>query len=424
MPHAETEGQLPVEEDIEPDGDKTHRHRSPSAVESIKRGRKNLDARVGHQSRGIKLQRATRLQSVIQREFSALVNQPDDLVAQQNKPDGSRQGEEQREADRLGQRLAEVRHVAARGNLRNRRQGYRSHGHTENPERQLHQAEGVGQPAHRPVAEVGGEDAVDHDIDLHRAGSNHGRQHQPDNALHLRIAPAEIKMEGESDLFQTRDLHRELEETAHQRANGHADQCARTEGRINEPRHGHAAENRTQVVETRGQRGHAEDIARVEHAHDQRSQGHHENEGEHDARQFDGEGGLLRVEARSQHGNERGRENNAEQSHGGHEDQHQRGHLARQLPRRLVALLHPELGKNRDEGDRQRPLGKQIAQQIRRAVSRDVGVHPPPRAEQTREDQFARQTKHAAEHDGQRDDARRPGIELFLSHAPPCVADP
>ena len=231
-------------------------------------------------------------------------------------------------------------------------------------------------------------------------------------------------MESEADLFQAGDLHRELQEPADQRADGHAEQGPRTEGRIEHPGQGYPTENRPKVVETRGQRRHAEDVARVEHAHDQRRQGHHQNKREHDAGQLDREGRLVRVESRGEQRNQRRGENNPEQGHEGHEDEHHRRHLARQFPRGLVAFLHPELGKHRDKCHRQRPLGEEVAEQIRRTIRRDVGVHPPPRTEQRGKNQLARQPEHAAQHDGQRDDARRPCVQLFFTHAPPCVADP
>ena len=58
---------------------------------------------------------------VIIREGFETLNQADDLVAHQHQSDRGRQGEEERQTDRFGQRLAEVHHVAARRDFGHRR---------------------------------------------------------------------------------------------------------------------------------------------------------------------------------------------------------------------------------------------------------------------------------------------------------------
>ena len=96
---------------------------------------------------------------------------------------------------------------------------------------------------------------------------------------------------------------------------------------------------------------------------------------------------------------------------------HRRGgrHLVRQLPGGAVTLGRGGLGENRDEGRRERPLGEKIAQQVRDAERHLEGVHDLATAEDRAEHLIAHEAQQTAAEHRQGDDARGPGVQLFMA---------
>ena len=143
-------------------------------------------------------------------------------------------------------------HVASSGNLGHRRQGNRGDGHPKDTERQLHEAEGIAEPADRTIPEIRGKYTIDHDVDLYRAGRDNRRQHEPENPGHLRITPAKVKVEAKPHLAQAGKLHGHLQKSPYEGSDGHPDQGPRAKLGINQPRDSHPAKDGTEIIKAGG----------------------------------------------------------------------------------------------------------------------------------------------------------------------------
>ena len=108
--------------------------------------------------------------------------------------------------------------------------------------------------------------------------------------------------------------------------------------RIEPPGKGHAADDRAEIKETRRHRGHAEEILRVQHSHDQRGQRDKQDEREHDAREQNGQVGLFRIESRRENPDELRREQHTEHCDRAHENNGERRDFVCQSPRRFLAV--------------------------------------------------------------------------------------
>ncbi len=151
-------------------------------------------ARVSRQPHAVARQRRRGLPRVERLEPAPLVHRADHAVAQHGQPHRRGDGQEQRHAQGAPQRASEFVHAVARRAARNFRQRGRGDGHAEQPQRQLQEAEGVAQPAHRPVEHVprgvrqaGGDVGVHHHVDLHGGVSQDGREHQPRDGAHAGV---------------------------------------------------------------------------------------------------------------------------------------------------------------------------------------------------------------------------------------------
>src|SRR3982074_2615754 len=204
----------------------------------------------------------------------------------------------------MSERRAEAGGVADRGAARDQWQGDGRHGHTENTERQLHQAKSDVEPAHRSVTESRRESAVDQHIYLHRAGRDRGRPHQRENDSHTGIAPIEVGTEFETHAPERRQLNDQLQKPADQSSDGQTDQATLTEMRmtpiglrIDPIAKRNAPDDRPEVEKTRSHRRHAENMLGIKHNNLANWRSGWENEGPHDSREQNRDGGFFRGEA-------------------------------------------------------------------------------------------------------------------------------
>ena len=167
------------------------------------------------------------------------------------------------------------------------------------------------------------------------------------------------------------------------------------------------ADDGAEIEKTRSHRRDAEDVSRVQHSHDQRSQRHEQNERKHDPREQHGELRFFNRETGRKNIDQDRCENYAEQRNRAHENEGEGCHFARQVPRRLVAFrCNPARERSHKRGG-ERAFGKEIAQHIGRAKRGQERVHVAARAEHRREDNFPNQPKNTATKNRDPDNAGR-----------------
>ena len=326
-------------------------------------------------------------------ELPPLVDQGDDRFGENDQADRGWKRQENRQTHRLGEGGSETTHVSKSRCPGDNGKRYRGHGHAEDTQRQLHEAEGIGEPADGAISQVGGEDAIHHDVDLDGARRDDGRKHEDQHPPDAGIAPVEIHHEAESRLPEPRQLDAELKESAEQGPEGETDQGPFTKGRIDQPSEGDTPGDGSDVEETRGQGGSGEAIDRIEHAHHQGGQGDQQDEGIHDPGKLDREGGFLGRESGCKKADQLRGEDHPEQGEQTHENRGKGRHLGGQLPSRPLPLGGNTLGENGHKRRGEGPFRKEIAEQIGGPEGGQEGIHATPRPEESSKDQLTGQTE-------------------------------
>jgi hypothetical protein len=113
--------------------------------------------------------------------------------------------------------------------------------------------------------------------------------------------------------------------------------------------HAYAADDRAEIEEARGHRRHAEDVPGVEHAHDERRQGDHQDEGKHDPRQMRGQPRLFGVETGCEQRHEFVRPDRAGHAQRTQDEDRQRRNLVGEPPGRRIAVAGNGLAEHRHE---------------------------------------------------------------------------
>ena len=300
------------------------------------------------------------MERVCVEELPPLVDQGNDRFGQNDQADSRGERQENRQTHRLGEGGSETAHVSKSRCPGDNGKRYRGHGHAEDTERQLHEAEGIGEPADGTIPQVGGEDAVHHDIDLDGARGDDGRKHQDQDPSDAGIAPVEIHHEAESRLPEPWQLDAELKESSEQGPEGETDQGPFTEGRIDQPPEGDTPGDGSDIEETRGQGGSGEAVDRIEHPHHQGGQGDQQDEGIHDPGELDRQGGFLGGESGCKEADQLRGEDHPEQGEEAHENRGKGRHLGGQLPSRTLSVGCDPLGKNGHKCRGKSPLCKKI----------------------------------------------------------------
>ncbi len=134
------------------------------------------------------------------------------------------------------------------------------------PQRQLHQPECDGQPEDRTVAQMRGKDRVDQHVELRGTRGDDRRAHQREHGGDPGITPVEIGAVTKSQPMQVRELHRQLQAAADQRADRQAVERERPEFRVHPVAQADPADDRTQIEKAGGHGRHAKHILGIEHA--------------------------------------------------------------------------------------------------------------------------------------------------------------
>ena len=216
-------------------------------------------------------------------------------------------------------------------------------------------------------------------------------------------------------------MDEELEQAADERGDGESHETALAEMRMPPIRlrlepvaERDAADDRAEIEKARSHRGHAENVFRVQHSHDERGERDEQDERKHDPRELNRERGLLGRKSGRENLNEHRRADDPEHRERAHENNGERGDLAGESPGGGVAVGGDATREGRDESGRKRAFGEEIAQHVGRAERGQKRVHVARSAEERREDDFAEQTQNAAAQNGDADDAGRARADAFV----------
>ena len=167
-------------------------------------------------------------------------------------------------------------------------------GDTEEADGKLNQAESVIEASDGAIGEVGGEVAVDHDVDLDSGGSDGGGTEKSKYLFEAWIVPDEkpagLVAEGDG----TRNHDEPLGESTDEDADGKTVDGALTESGIEDPSEKKADSDGDKVKGGGGEGGESEVVEAVEQTHIDGGEGEKEDEGKKDASEFDGQSDFSR----------------------------------------------------------------------------------------------------------------------------------
>ena len=163
------------------------------------------------------------------------------------------------------------------------------HGDTKETDGELDEAEGVVEAGNRAVSEIGGEVAVDHDVDLDSGGSDGGGAEKSKYLFEARIVPDEkpAGLVAEGDGAWNHD--EPLGESADEDADGKTVNGALTESGIEDPSEKKADRDGDKVKGGGGEGGETEVVEAIEETHIDGGKGEKEDEGKKNAGEFDGQ---------------------------------------------------------------------------------------------------------------------------------------
>jgi hypothetical protein len=297
-PHAEPVGEDPVEQQIERDREEAHEHRRLALVERVERVHEHLERRVAGEAERIEAQRPGRLGGRGGVEFAMLIEHEMIGSASIMSPAVGRHRQQECEAHRARE-LGSKRVDLARDDQT------REQGSVTVPSATPNNPSGSCMSRNAiESAKIAPSPSVEANIELTSTLScvvlpamTEGPMSRKDRA-DAGVAPMKVGPEAVSERAQRRQLHEQLQRAADQRADREADQRARAEMRVHPIPERDAADDRSQIEETRCHGRQAEYALGVQDPHDQRGQRHQQDERKHDARELGRERGLRRIESR------------------------------------------------------------------------------------------------------------------------------
>src|ERR1035441_10589271 len=409
MPHAGPTHQAPGKCQVDSNGRDTDERRCAAVVERVKGGRKDLGGCVTGQAGAIPGERHGGLMGVVGGEAATLEDGSDDTFPEHGEPDRRRNGEQHGERERTREGGAEFAHAAGGGVAGDGGQSGRGDSGAEQAERQLQEAEGIAQPAHRAIDDVAGgvcdagcQVEVDGDIDLERGISQDGGNHQVQDLTEPGVTPVEARAVGEAGAPQAGDLPQPLERATREHAASHRYDEAVMEAAAYGVTERESECHRADVEERGGQRGNAEAVAGVEGSHGLRGERDQHQEGTHDAREqhgqleFAGHG----AEPRRQQGDQLRAEDHAQRAHRTHHQDERGCDDIREFGGLAFSLAGEVLGEDRNKGRRKSALGEQVAGEVGNAKGDLEGVVRGAGGEEAPPAHFPHQAGEAAQRNG------------------------
>jgi len=167
-------------------------------------------------------------------------------------------------------------------------------GNSEEADGKLDKAEGVVQAGDGAIGEVGGEVAVDHDVDLDSGGSDGGGAEKSKYLFEAWIVPDEeptgLVAEGDGAWNHNEPLGESTDEDA----DGKTVDGALTESGVEDPSEKEADSDGDKVKGGGSKGGETEVVEAIEETHIDGGEGKKEDEGEKDAGEFDGQSDFSR----------------------------------------------------------------------------------------------------------------------------------
>jgi len=278
-------------------------------------------------------------------------------------------------------------------------------GNAEKADGKLNQAEGVVQAGDGAVGEVGGEVAVDHDVDLNSGGSDGGGAEKSKYLFEARIVPDEkptgLVAEGDG----ARNHDEPLGESTDEDADSKTVDGALTESGIEDPSEEEADSDGDKVKGGGGEGGEAEVVEAVEETHIDGGEGEKEDEGKKDAGEFDGQsdfsgdGGKAWVEESDEGIGEDDPGSNDEKEG----DEEESVDVAGETESGCFTLFGQFLRKGGDEGGGESTFGKEITKEVGDAEGGDEGIKLFASPEEGVEENFTNEAEDSGGSDGQHD---------------------
>ena len=197
-------------------------------------------------------------------------------------------GQEKDHLQRVRQGRLDGRKVVLEDELRERGQGDRPDGDAEEAERQVHDPEGVSEPADAPLGQRRDQDRVDEDVDARPREPDRDGDEQGHDPKELGVTKVQDGTPAETLAPEERQLDEKLHQPADEDADGQAEDGILAVGDV--PAVGQDREKDGKEVEDR--RGHGWDeerSLRIEVAHGPGGQADEQEEGEEDRRQLSGQ---------------------------------------------------------------------------------------------------------------------------------------
>lgn len=267
MAPAENEDEEVVAAEVEAEGEEADDHGKPAAVDGVEGGLEDFECGVEDEAVSVGAEGGGGLEAVADVEVSTLVEEADDGFCEEGEADGGGEDEEGDLAESFGKGGVEIGGDAVDGGAGEGGEGDGGDGDAEDADGELHEAEGIVEPADGTALDGVGEHGVDDDVDLHDRCGDHGGGHEFQDLADAGIAPAEVGDVAVSGAAEGGELADQLRGTADDDADGEADEALRAPGGVHPVAEGRAAGHGADVEKARRKRGHAEDVLGVEQAH-------------------------------------------------------------------------------------------------------------------------------------------------------------
>ena len=141
---------------------------------------------------------------------------------------------------------------------------YGGDGDTEEADGKLNETKGVVQAGHRAIREIGGEVAVDHDVDLDGSGSDRCRAEKSKDLFEAWIVPDEEPAGLVAERDGSGNHDEPLGETADEDADGKTVDGALTEGGVEDPSEKKADSDGNKIKGGGGEGGETEVVEAIE----------------------------------------------------------------------------------------------------------------------------------------------------------------
>ena len=294
------------------------------------------------------------------------------------------------------------------------RKGNGGDGDAKEADGKLNQTEGVVEAGDGAIGEVGGEVAVNHDVDLDSGGSDGGRTEKSKYLFEAWIVPDEkpagLVAEGDG----ARNHDEPLSESTDEDADGKTVNGALTESGIEDPSEKKADSDGDKVKGGGGEGGETEVVEAVEQTHIASGEGEKEDEGKKNSGEFDsqsdfsGDGGEAWIEE-SDEGIGEDDPGSDDEKEG---DKEESVDVAGEAKGGCFALFSQFLREGGDESGGESPFGKEIAEEVGDSEGGDEGIELFASPEEGVEKNLADETEDSGGSDGQHDAGGAFGAQL------------